>query len=204
MNDSSAPEQDSLTPRRARLFVVAIGAAVVVFDQITKIWAVAALETGPQPVVGDFLTFRLVRNPGAAFGSFTGAGPLLGIVAVVATVWVVVYAGRLVVNAGPRSGAADGGDAAISSRRLMWPLVGLGLIAGGAIGNVIDRLLRAPYWMRGEVIDFVELPRWPVFNVADSAVVVGVILVVASLAWATREPSRTERDAARDEEPTSR
>lgn len=161
MSGSTAPSPAcSTTSRRSRLIVLGIAALVIVVDAVSKIWAMSALQSGSVHVVGDLLVLRLVRNPGAAFGSFGRAGPLIGVLAVVATAWVFYYAGRV---------------------RRIWPLVGLGLIAGGAVGNLVDRILRAPGWLSGSVVDFIEVPHWPVFNLADSAVVVGVVLVILTL-----------------------
>ncbi len=151
---------------RARLTVAVIALAIIGLDLATKAWALAALADSPVDVIDGMLTFRLVFNPGAAFGTFQGAGPILGIVAIAATVWIIYYAGRV--------------------ERILT-LIGLGLIAGGAIGNVIDRIAREPYWFGGHVVDFVDLHWWPVFNVADSAVVIGVILVIFTLGRASSE-----------------
>lgn len=148
---------------------MAAGTAIVVVaaDQLTKWWAESRLSPagcsvpdGCIELVGS-LRLRLVENPGSAFGMGTGAGPLLGVVAGVMTVVLLVASRR-----------AGRGVAAA-----------LGLVAGGAAGNLVDRLARAEDGpLSGRVVDFVDLQWWPVFNVADSAIVAGVlVLVLASL-----------------------
>lgn len=146
------------SPRRTRwLFLVA--GVILALDLVTKILAVAFVEPGnPIRIIGDTVTLRLVRNPGAAFSMATGMTWLLTLVAV-AVVIGVIRIGRTL-----RSG---------------WWAVGLGLVLGGALGNLIDRFFRAPGPLQGHVVDFVSIGWWPVFNVADSAIVCGAVLLVA-------------------------
>ena len=118
---------------------------VVVVDQVTKIWAVGALEGGPdRPVVGELLQFSFVRNPGAAFGLGGGATIVFSLVAVAVVVALVRMSTRLVSYG--------------------WG-VALGLMLGGALGNFTDRVFREPGGLQGHVVDFLRLPNWPVFNV---------------------------------------
>lgn len=127
-------------------------------DQVTKLLAVDRLVEGePVAVVDGVLDLYLLYNPGAAFSLGTGATPLLTAFAVVVVVGVAVVARRL----GSRA----------------WALT-LGVLMGGALGNLTDRLLREPGPLHGHVVDFLRLPRWPVFNVADMAVVTAAVLVV--------------------------
>ena len=138
---------------------VAVAAAVVGLDQLTKWWAVSRLSPagcaapdGCIELVGS-LRLRLVENPGSAFSFATGWGPLLGVVAAVMA--------AVLLRASSRSGIAVA--------------VVLGLVSGGALGNMVDRLARAhDGFLSGAVVDFVDLQWWPVFNVADAAIVVGV------------------------------
>lgn len=144
---------------RGRLPVLlSVSLGVLVLDLLTKLLAVREL-TGRDPVVlvGGVLTLRLVRNPGAAFGMAQGLTVVLTVVALVVVVVILRMARRL------RSG---------------WWAVALGLVLGGAVGNLVDRLFRAPGPGRGHVVDFLELPKWPVFNLADSAIVVAGLLMV--------------------------
>lgn len=138
--------------------LVVIAAVVLVLDLVTKIAAVRFIEPGnPIHVIGDVVTLKLIRNPGAAFSMATGMTWLLTLVAI-AVVVAVIKIGRTL--------------------RSPWWALGLGLVLGGALGNLIDRIFRAPGPLQGHVVDFVSVGWWPVFNVADSGVVCGAILLV--------------------------
>ncbi|WP_200936514.1 signal peptidase II [Rhodococcus sp. Leaf278] len=165
-NDTAAPkgtDSDSavarpVKPLKTRL-LIAIAAVILVFDLVTKILVVHFVKPGnPIEIVGDVVTLRLVRNPGAAFSMATGMTWLLTVVAV-AVVIGVIKIGRTL--------------------RSPWWALGLGLVLGGALGNLIDRFFRAPGPFQGHVVDFVSVGWWPVFNVADSSIVCGAILLVA-------------------------
>ena len=145
----------SLT-RRSPAGPLAVAAVIVVLDQLTKIWAVAALSDGPVEVIGTLLQFRLTRNPGGAFSLLTGLTPVLAVLAVVMVVYIVRTTRRT-------------SDAVMA--------YSLGLVLGGAVGNLVDRMVRSPGVLRGEVVDFIKVPNWPTFNVADCAITIGVILV---------------------------
>lgn len=149
-------------PRRVMLLVAA-ALTTLVADVLTKVAAVGALE-GREPVrlLGGGLYLVLVRNPGAAFSLATGMTWLLTLVALAVVVAIIRLAPRL--------------------RSAGWAF-GLGLVLGGALGNLVDRFLRAPGPLRGHVIDFLSLLApdgsvWPVFNLADSAIVCGGVLLV--------------------------
>jgi signal peptidase II len=132
--------------------------AVLATDIITKVVVVATLtDRAPVRLLGGFLKFRVTRNPGAAFS----IGPSLTVVFAVIAVGVIVFILR-------------------TSRRihsLAWAVT-LGLLLGGATGNLADRLLRYPGPFRGYVVDWIQLPHWPVFNIADSCIVCGGVLAV--------------------------
>lgn len=134
-----------------------VAGIVAVLDQATKAWAVAALSDGPIRLVGDVVQLRLTRNPGGAFSLLTGFTPLLAVLAAAMAVVIVRTTRR----------TAD--------RAMAYSLA---LVLGGAVGNLVDRLVRDPGFLRGEVVDFVKLSFWPTFNLADSAITVGVTLVV--------------------------
>ena len=137
--------------------VAGIVAAVVVLDQATKAWAVASLRDGPVSIVGNTLELQLTRNRGSAFSLFQTLTPLLAVLALGVTI-VLVRAVRR------------------TDDRVV--LVALALVLGGALGNVADRVFRSPGWLRGAVVDFISLRGWPTFNVADSAITVGAVLLV--------------------------
>lgn len=137
-------------------WIIAVG--VLVADQLTKYWAAATLVKGSIPVV-PFLTFTLVHNTGAAFGFLSSAGgwqnTFFMIVAALAAVLIIVMLWRLQDH---------------------WVGTALALILGGAVGNLIDRM-----W-HGYVIDFIDVYygtwHWPAFNIADSAITIGAVLLV--------------------------
>jgi signal peptidase II len=152
------------------LFVIA--GVVLITDLVTKVLAVARIEPGESVrVIGDMVTLRLVRNPGAAFSMATGMTWLLTLVAV-GVVIGVVRIGRTL--------------------RSPWWALGLGLVLGGALGNLVDRFFRAPGVMQGHVVDFVSVGWWPVFNVADSGIVCGAVLLVV-LTLIGLEPDGTRK-----------
>ncbi len=142
---------------------VAVAMVVVLVDQLTKSWAESRLSHGSIHIVGT-LDLELQRNTGSAFSLFQGETVVLVLIAVVLIGALLVMASR----------------AATTGRAIMF-----GLIIGGALGNVGDRLFRGDH---GAVIDFVALHFWPTFNVADSCIVVGCVLLVISLLW-QRHPS---------------
>lgn len=133
-----------------------VAASVVVVDQLTKSWAVSRLSHGPIHVLGR-LDLELQRNTGSAFSLFQGEAVVLVVIAVVLVGVLLVMAGRA-----PTSGRA----------------IVFGLIVGGALGNLADRLFRGDH---GAVIDFIAFHVWPTFNVADSCIVVGCVLLIVSL-----------------------
>lgn len=157
----SKASEAELRSRRHNLVLLGVAAFVVAVDQLTKWWALEALHDQD---IDLFWTLRLhlVHNTGAAFGLGQG---LEVVIATVALLFVIVVAW-----------ASWGG------RRLSLPPVLLGMILGGAIGNLADRAVRAgDGFLGGAVVDFIDLQWWPVFNAADSAIVVaGVILVLTA------------------------
>lgn len=143
--------------QRVRRWLLPAGVAVVALDQVTKTWAVNALDDGRTIHVAWTLQFALGFNSGMAFSKATGLGPFIGIVATLAIVFILASLRK-----------ADSPSSAF----------GMALVAAGAAGNVIDRLFRGDAWFRGSVVDFIDLQWWPVFNVADSAITVGGVLVI--------------------------
>jgi signal peptidase II len=148
--------------------LAAVSGVVLVLDQVTKAVVRGAVQRGEEVEVALGLQIVNVRNRGIAFGLLEDTGPLLVAVTLI-TMAVLV-----------------GWFATDPARPGMW--LGIGLIVGGAGGNLIDRL------REGEVTDFVDLPVWPAFNVADMAITVGVILLV--LLALAGERSRSERGPA--------
>ncbi len=168
-------------PRVAILGAVAV--VVLALDILSKVLVVAWMTPGdPVRLIDDTVRFSLIRNPGAAFSMATGLTWILSIVALLVVIGIVRY-GRRLTSA--------------------WWAVGLGLVLGGALGNLVDRLFRAPGPLEGHVVDFIAVGSFPVFNLADSGITVGAVLL-AGLALFGVEPQAhpeepvDEDDDARD------
>jgi signal peptidase II len=161
---SDADTSTELAPSRRRLGVLAtVAVLVLALDLASKLAVVANLEGRPPiEVAGGLLTLRVIRNPGAAFGVGVGATVVFSLVAIGVAVVIVRLAPRL--------------------RSRAWAAA-LGLILGGALGNLVDRVFRGPGPLRGHVVDFLDLAYFPwIFNLADSAIVCGgVVMVLASV-----------------------
>jgi signal peptidase II len=141
------------------MFVVLVVVAVPVYlaDQLTKAWVSANLQPDqPRSLIGSMLQLNLTHNAGAAFSIGTGATWVLTATACAVVVFVIITARRL----GSRG----------------WALA-LGLLLGGSLGNLTDRMFRAPGPGRGHVVDFLQLPHYPIFNIADSAIVSAAVLI---------------------------
>ena len=162
---------------RRALALYGTAAVVLALDQLTKHLVVSNLAGRPPvDLVDDVVQLRYTTNSGGAFSLLTGAPLFFGIMAMV-IIGGIVYASR---RAQPLS-----------------MLVILGLILGGALGNLTDRLLRGDALLRGEVVDFIKVGIWPVFNLADSCVVVGGILLALFLGRAERESEQAPADTDR-------
>ena len=144
---------------------------IVLLDQLTKAWVVASLADGPQSIIGDTVELRLTRNPGGAFSLLTGFTPLLAVLAVIVAVVLVRVAQRMT-------------DPVM--------VVALSLVLGGAIGNLLDRVFRAPGFLRGEVVDFIRIGAFPSFNLDDSAITIGAVLLLV-WGWRDRDDGRRSR-----------
>jgi signal peptidase II len=148
---------------RSRTYRLLFGVVVAVWliaDQLTKTWAEDRLRTGDIDIVGS-LRFNLAYNTGASFGLGSGYGAWISVVAL-AVVALLVWQG--------------------SSVRSRLGAVALGMIVGGAVGNVLDRAFRGTEgFMSGRVVDFIDVQWWPIFNVADIGIVCGGILLIASV-----------------------
>ena len=176
--DPAASRRALLTGRR-RALIVGIAAVVVGVDQVTKTWALHQTRD-PIHVIGT-LQLALTFNPGAAFGIGRGVTPVLVLGAIILVV-VLLGLGRA------------------ASRTASWPAtVAMGMLLGGACGNLADRLVRHNH---GAVIDFVDLRWWPVFNVADACITVGAILLV-TVGLTTHTPSHGDGPGIADPGPAS-
>jgi signal peptidase II len=151
-------ETEAPAPRRRLRLLLSVAAVVLALDIITKVVAVKLLTPGqPVSIIGDTVTWTLVRNSGAAFSMATGYTWMLTLIATGVVVGIF-WMGRRLVSP--------------------WWAIGLGMILGGATGNLVDRFFRSPGPLQGHVVDFLSIGWWPVFNVADPSVVGGAILLV--------------------------
>ena len=145
--------------RRLRLLVALIAVAGLTADLVTKIIAVTHLEPlASVRLLGGLLTLRLIRNPGAAFSQGQRFTYVFAIAGIIVLAFVII---KLV----PRIGHPA------------WA-VAIGLLCAGVAGNLTDRLFRPPGPLRGHVIDFLELPHWPIFNVADMCITAAAIMIM--------------------------
>lgn len=157
---------------RHAAWLYGVAASAYVLDRLTKLWAESVLaDRSPIELVPGVVQLNYTENPGGAFGLFGG------------TPWLFATATLLVCAV-----------IVVASRSVGRPLlaVALGLVLGGALGNLTDRIVRGP-GIGGEVVDFIDVHVWPVFNVADSAIVVGAVLIGLSGAWPrSGEPRRVD------------
>lgn len=159
------------------MMLLVVAAVVLATDVVTKVLAVKMLTPGqPVSIIGDTVTWTLVRNSGAAFSMATNYTWVLTLIAT-AVVIGIIWMGRRLVSP--------------------WWALGLGMILGGALGNLGDRFFRAPGALNGHVVDFLSIGWWPVFNVADAAVVTGAaLLVVLSLLGVDYDQDRRHGEGA--------
>ena len=149
-----------------RLLALAISAATVAADQLTKWWVVSTLPGHPVEVIPGVLWLRYTENTGAAWGLLPGAGSLIALGAIAAAVVILLVVRRL-------------------ERRL--ETVAMGLVLGGAVGNLLDLIFRGPGLLDGAVVDFIDPTHFPAFNVADSAITVGAALALLAAFFVARQ-----------------
>lgn len=156
-DDAGATAEQRPRPRRIAV-LAAVAVVALVLDLVTKLVVVAELE-GRRPIelLGGLTTLRVTRNSGAAFSIGTGMTWVFTIIALGVVIAIIRTARNL--------------------RSLPWAIC-LGLLLGGAVGNLVDRIFRSPGSFQGHVVDWIEWPNWPVFNLADSAIVCGGVLAV--------------------------
>ena len=157
-----------MTRRAQYLSLLLVATVVVIVDQLTKSIALANFEDEPVDVIEGVLTFRITYNSGGAFGLLQGLPGLFLVATIVATVVILFWVRHL--------------------DRPHW-MVPLGMVLGGGIGNLIDRVVRST---DGQVVDFIDFHVWPVFNIADACIVIGVV-------WLIFLGGREELDRGREE-----
>jgi signal peptidase II len=157
LTDAETEPDDTGSRTRIRATFVVVALAAYLLDVVTKVLAVQHLTERDVELVGSWFVLHLTRNAGAAFSTGTELTLVISLVAVAAVVAVLWFARRL------------------GSTTWAWAL---GLLLAGVAGNLTDRLLRSPAPLRGHVIDFLMVPNWPVFNVADICINVAAGLIV--------------------------
>ena len=163
----AAPDATHTTPTGNRMTLVRsmrtsvfVAVVVALLDQMSKAWALRDLVDGRVIHVIWTLQFNLTYNRGMAFSRGTGVGPIIGVIGLVVVVMLLLSLRR-----------ADN----------VLTRLATGLIIGGAMGNILDRLFRDSGWMRGAVIDFIDFQWWPVFNVADMAIMIGAATMIVAM-----------------------
>ena len=163
----------AVRPRRIGV-LVAVAVTALTLDVISKAIVVSTLpDRPPIELLGGLLTLRVLRNSGAAFNIGNGMTLVFTVIATGVVVAILRYARKL--------------------RSLPWAVT-LGLLLGGALGNLGDRMLRSPGVLRGHVVDWIELPHWPVFNLADAAIVCGGLVAVLLASRGLQVDGTVERD----------
>jgi signal peptidase II len=176
---SAAARQYEAATAGRWLVPAAVGLAALLADQLSKAWAVAAL--GPEPgarvvhLVGDWFNLVYGRNTGIAFGMFQDMPRLFTATSILITAGAVFAYAYHLPNRNP------------------WVQAAVGLIVGGSLGNITDRL------RHGYVVDFIQVGWWPIFNLADSAISVGVTLLACYLIFVGDEPAPAPRTPPRDD-----
>lgn len=149
---SEASTREPVAAQRAVLWATVVMALVVVVDQVSKAWVTSALAPGDRRSLLPGIHLVNVRNSGVAFGLLSGGtAPVVVLIAIAVVAMVAYFATHL-------------------DRSLLW--LPTGLLLGGAVGNMCDRVRGAG------VVDFIDLPHWPAFNAADTAITVGVVTLV--------------------------
>ena len=138
-----------------RLFTLAW--VIWALDFLTKNWAVENLSGAPRQIIGNFLKLTLFRNPGAAFSMATGFTIVFTTISLAVAIFITRYSVRITSP--------------------WWAYVA-GLVLGGVLGNLTDRIFREPGFLYGHVIDWIEVPHWPVFNLADSSIFIAAGIAI--------------------------
>ena len=138
-----------------RLFAIAL--AVWAIDFLTKNWAISNLSYSPRQIIGNLLQLTLLRNPGAAFSMATGFTIIFTSISIGVAIFIMRYASHIT--------------------SAWWAYVA-GLVLGGVLGNLSDRVFREPGFLYGHVIDWIEIPHWPIFNIADSSIFIAAGIAI--------------------------
>lgn len=184
--DATAPVARSRVSPRALAIVAAVAILAYTLDRVSKYFVVENLPLGtPVPILGEVLKFTFVENPGAAFSLGSGTTWIFAIIAAAVSVFIVIFARRI--------------------RSIGWAIL-FGMLLGGTLGNLTDRLTREPGFGQGYVVDFIQVWGFPaIFNVADIAIVSSMgLFILLTLLGIGLDGSRTPRKASvSDESPAT-
>jgi signal peptidase II len=143
------------TSQVLRLFSLAF--LIWALDFLTKNWAIENLSSTPRKIIGEILQLTLLRNPGAAFSMATGFTIIFTSLSIAVALFIFFSAPRITSP---------------------WWAIVAGLVLGGVLGNLTDRIFREPGFLYGHVIDWIELPHWPIFNIADSSIFIAASIAI--------------------------
>lgn len=169
-----ATDREAASLRWGRWLLVAVALGGYFLDRATKIWAVRTLDpSDPPSYLGGFLKLRLIFNPGAAFSLGSNITIVFGLLAIGVLVGLLVWV--------------------VPRVRGWWPNLACGLLLAGISGNLTDRLTRPPGVLRGEVIDFIALPHFAIFNVADICITAAAVIIAGQMIFGS-DPDSSEGD----------
>lgn len=169
------PGEKRTTVKRMAPVMAVIVVVIAAVDQIVKQLMLNTLDPGePVPVIGDWFRFYLLFNPGAAFSMGENSTWLFTCIQISFVIGIAIYAPRV---------------------KHRWVGVGLAMVAGGALGNLIDRLFREPAFFVGHVVDYISVGDFAVFNIADAAITCGVVVFLIGMFLEDRDAARADRAA---------
>lgn len=180
-SETGSKKEAEYRPWRNRIIglMVMIVVLVATIDQLSKAFILNWLEPGiPVYIIGDWFRFYLLFNSGAAFSMGQNLTPVFTCIQIIFVLGVFIYARKV---------------------KSYWLAVGLALVAGGALGNLIDRLCREPGFFVGHVVDFISMGSFAVFNLADSAITCGVVVFLIGIIMDERKAAQAKK-AAQDTE----
>ncbi len=162
---------NSAPHRRAVKSLLAVAIAVIAIDYGSKALALRTLGRDPKRILGSFLQLQLTTNSGAAFGFAQSATIFFSLLSFLAIAGIYLFAKSITAGS--------------------WGIA-LGFLLGGISGNLVDRFFRPPYLLHGQVVDWIRLPHWPIFNLADTSIVISAVTVAILLLNDVKPRSRDD------------
>ena len=162
---------NSAPHRKAVKSLLAVAIAIIAIDSGSKALALHTLGRDPKPVLGSFLQLQLTANSGAAFGFAQSATVFLSLLSFLAIAGIYLFSKSITARS--------------------WGIA-LGFLLGGISGNLVDRFFRPPYLLHGQVVDWIRLPHWPIFNLADTSIVISAVTIAILLLNDVKPRSRDD------------